>query len=562
MIQTEILTPLKLLTLCYPVIPSGGGKEGKAPLVNWQQFQTEYPTEDDLERWERELHPNLWGIVTGAMSGIVITDVDRPELRAMYDDAGLFPHTGTPRGGFHYWFRHPGYPVKTIAGLLPGIDIRGDGGFVNVIGKRKDGEYKTLIVPTPDAIIPWAKLPPAIAEAIKAGENGHKTEAPANTTGAIPEGQRNHTLTSLGGTMRRRGMSQSTIEAALLEENRQRCNPPLPDEEVITIAASVSKYPPETPTGNVTHNNNMYIMRETQDTESERYKSVTENVTKSRAEVIEEWVKETTGWFSYEDIDKEFNIKTESEKLNRRVIIKRLRDSGTIEDHPKNNKLYRHVNVSVRLVDFKAAGRRSPLAIKYPFGIENHFNTYPGNIIILAGASDAGKTAFLLNVVRANMYDFSIFYQTSEMGADELASRLEKFEGIGLEEWNFTVEERSHDFADVIRPDCVNIIDYLEFAGDYYMIAEYLRAIHDRLKTGIAIVAIQKKRGADLGRGGDLGLEKARLYLTLDSGVIKFQKCKNWVHPEKNPNRLMLNFKLASGCKFIASDDWHHEDDL
>lgn len=60
----------------------------------------------------------------------------------------------------------------------------------------------------------------------------------------IPEGERNTHLTSLAGTMRRRGMEQAAIGAALLTENRQKCQPPLPENEVRAIAASVSRYAP------------------------------------------------------------------------------------------------------------------------------------------------------------------------------------------------------------------------------------------------------------------------------------------------------------------------------
>jgi hypothetical protein len=44
--------------------------------------------------------------------------------------------------------------------------------------------------------------------------------------------------------MRRRGMTREAIEAALLQENAARCNPPLPDYEVRVIAESVSRYEP------------------------------------------------------------------------------------------------------------------------------------------------------------------------------------------------------------------------------------------------------------------------------------------------------------------------------
>jgi hypothetical protein len=92
---------------------------------------------------------------------------------------------------------------------------------------------------------------------------------------------------------------------------------------------------------------------------------------------------------------------------------------------------------------------------------------------VIAGAADAGKTALLLNFIKLNQFDFSIYYQSSEMGKEELASRLVNFEDITLDEWNFNAEERSTDFADVIRPDCINIIDYMELTGDFYNVAEY-----------------------------------------------------------------------------------------
>jgi hypothetical protein len=59
----------------------------------------------------------------------------------------------------------------------------------------------------------------------------------------VTEGQRNNTLTALGGFLRRKGWERPAIEAELLEKNLRRCIPPLSDEEVRTIAASVSRYP-------------------------------------------------------------------------------------------------------------------------------------------------------------------------------------------------------------------------------------------------------------------------------------------------------------------------------
>ena len=65
----------------------------------------------------------------------------------------------------------------------------------------------------------------------------------AEFPGPVSKGQRNNTLTSLAGTMRRPGMSIEAIEAALLVENA-RYNPPLSEDEVRKIARSVGRYQP------------------------------------------------------------------------------------------------------------------------------------------------------------------------------------------------------------------------------------------------------------------------------------------------------------------------------
>ena len=36
---------------------------------------------------------------------------------------------GTWSGGLHLYYSHPGYEIKNKVGLMPGIDIRADGGY-------------------------------------------------------------------------------------------------------------------------------------------------------------------------------------------------------------------------------------------------------------------------------------------------------------------------------------------------------------------------------------------------------------------------------------------------
>jgi hypothetical protein len=228
----------KLLASGFSVIPSGGGESGKAPIIKWEPYQSRLPDKKEIEHWDYRDKPALWGIVTGEISGLVVIDADDAEARAKIEATGIKPHIETPRGGAHYYFQHPGYPVKTVAGLLQKIDIRADGGFVNCLG----GRYHTVILPARDNLYPWTQLPDFIATRVKPDKT--TTTAPKQLE-TIAEGQRNDHLTSLAGSMNRRGMSKSSIEVALLNENRERCLPPLAESEVLAIAKSVvSRYEP------------------------------------------------------------------------------------------------------------------------------------------------------------------------------------------------------------------------------------------------------------------------------------------------------------------------------
>jgi hypothetical protein len=83
----------------------------------------------------------------------------------------------------------------------------------------------------------------------KASNNGHSFAGPIPD--AVIEGDRNKTLASLAGSMRRRGASEAAIFAALMEENKTRFYPPLEEDEVRGVAHSVMRYEPSAgPDGN------------------------------------------------------------------------------------------------------------------------------------------------------------------------------------------------------------------------------------------------------------------------------------------------------------------------
>ena len=92
---------------------------------------------DVIQRWWREQPEFNIAVATGALSGIFVTDIDgldaEAELRKLEAQYGPIPPTVeliTARGR-HLFFQYPEQPVRNSAGkLAPGIDVRGDGGYV------------------------------------------------------------------------------------------------------------------------------------------------------------------------------------------------------------------------------------------------------------------------------------------------------------------------------------------------------------------------------------------------------------------------------------------------
>ncbi len=278
---------------------------------------------------------------------------------------------------------------------------------------------------------------------------------------------------------------------------------------------------------------------------------------KTLSERVEEWVKVTSGWFATEELDRDLGISTPAAKENRKKIMQRLRERGEVQQHPKINKQFRCVDKTLVHLNFKAGAGVNIVNVKWPLGIDKYVSLYPGNIAVIAGAPNAGKTALLLNFIRMNMADYPITYFCSEMGQDELSSRLELFSDVSIDDWCFDPIERSSNFADVIVPDMINIVDFLEMTDDLWSVNEHLTAISHKIGSGLAIVALQKKIGAPMGRGQEFGLEKPKLYLSMDEGLLQIVKGKTWTDKTVNPNKLRVKFNITYGCHFEQEGLWY-----
>jgi len=143
---------------------------GKHPILSGG-FKGATLRKDMIEKWWTE-HPNAnIGVRTGKESGIFVLDIDpKNDGEASFDKVeevygkvpdDVFSITGS--GGRHYIFKHPGDIGRSTTNLWPGIDTRGDGGYIVVppsnhaSGKEYfwDAEADPLNGATPKAVPQW-----------------------------------------------------------------------------------------------------------------------------------------------------------------------------------------------------------------------------------------------------------------------------------------------------------------------------------------------------------------------------------------------------------------------
>jgi len=271
----------------------------------------------------------------------------------------------------------------------------------------------------------------------------------------------------------------------------------------------------------------------------------------SMAEEVERWVEDAEGIFTISEIARELNYVNDTAKMNNlRIIIKRLKDDDHITPHGSRRGVYRKVDKEIIKVDFLGVTPKT-VWVALPFDLHNHIKIYPGNIILVAGEKDAGKTAILLNIAMMNMHAWSVHYFNSEMGVDELIVRASLFEDYDLDDiaQHLNAYTKADNFVDVIKPGAgnLNIVDFLELHDEFYKMGGLINEIYRKLDGAICVIAIQKNPGTDYGIGGARSVEKPRLVLACSPGEVKITVAKNWKGPI-NPRGKMIRYKLINGC--------------
>ncbi|HHT9146511.1 MAG TPA: bifunctional DNA primase/polymerase [Candidatus Wunengus sp. YC61] len=538
---------LEYQALGFSVIPITPG-EKDPPLLSWKKYQTEKATREEIVSWwTKNPYANI-GIVTGKISNLFVVDLDKykdqydDELSMrFFSDSLVTPSVLSPRQGEHLYFSYPlNLKIGGRADAEIAIDYRAEGNYIvappSVNGTGEPYKWNNSIFDTPLSAVPESYISYINAfiykEGVDSQENNrlHSLQTSTSVYKLFQEGSRDQDLFHIANKL---VLAKTPVNEILqvIKILAKNCNPPFPENEIDRKILSA-------------------LNRE-------------EGREKSLAQEIREFLCLQPGTINLQTVHNCLQLSTRAEKKNASIILKRLSEGEDrmLDRVPGSAGVYKTVNKDLKRIDLSdKSDLHGELPIDFPFEIEKLIKPMPGCVYIIAGETDSGKSAFLMNFAKKNVGLNVVHYFSTEMGKQEFSDRLAYFWPEAAHCKNLNFYERYEDFDQVIFPDDINIIDYLELFEDFYKMAGAIKQIGRALKGGVAFIALQKPQNRDEGEGGERTKNLPRLYLSLSPNKLKIVKAKNWRNSMINPNKLEIEFKLLEGCKFRDVTTWKRKE--
>lgn len=222
--------------------------------------------------------------------------------------------------------------------------------------------------------------------------------------------------------------------------------------------------------------------------------------------------------------DQNLRVQMSSAMVARRII----KPSG------RNDGIYRVIAPVESVKWWLDNGDESPLGFRFPrcyednteFGIENLVEIFAGDLILISGMSNYGKTCVAISLMGENLDLMPAILMGSEYTASDgkispkfkrRMNRMNWVEWVKDGQPRFQLLPVGSDYEDYVAPDQLNVIDWISLPGEYYLIDRVLKSIKDRVGNGVAIAVLQKNKGAEFGEGGERTQRYADVELLIDA---------------------------------------------
>lgn len=243
------------------------------------------------------------------------------------------------------------------------------------------------------------------------------------------------------------------------------------------------------------------------------------------------------GVFTLRDLYEALGARSTEEKATVRRALSREKQAGSVENNG-NYGTWRKIDQSLELLDLSVIGNNTQERLQVELlGLENLISFKAGDLLVIAGLTNTGKTSGGLGFARGYRGKLPVTYLSSEVTGEQIQERA-RLDGIQLDSLKFLRFAMRYDnYQDVVSENGIYIIDYLAAPGSgddphYFAIPHMISKIHGKLNgTGLVLICLQKDPGKKSGEGGHKTLHRANLYLTLDKDNrgrywVNIQKCK------------------------------------
>lgn len=249
--STTWAATLDYLSRGFSVIPIQ--LRAKRPLFHWREFRERRASAEEIREWFEKWPDANLAIVTGALSGVVVLDVDArrggPQnlLRLERSHARLPPtlEAVTGSNGRYLYLAHPGRPLAEKTAIESGVDLLGDGGYAVAPPSIHPSGTPYLWRPAHSpAEIPIAAMPEWLVKAAAGSITvpvSPSSDWDRLAREGIAEGERRAIIASLGAHLFDQGVEPHVALDLLLCWSAVRCHPPLPKAEVEHIVENVGR---------------------------------------------------------------------------------------------------------------------------------------------------------------------------------------------------------------------------------------------------------------------------------------------------------------------------------